>query len=645
MEHDQKKMWNELMDAWNNDYVSCHLYFAKLYTARFPNEAAGWIRGNINKSEGTVRTYHAFLETFFHEYSRPGNSYSLVDFETDPRIYVFLRQQLEECGNKSRLDELLVDSLIIFSLEATDPDKDIFMSREEISKKIEEMIKFSPKLIDPLIDKRLKELSTKPRRINHHTKINKYCLPFQTRLRLEEKNIDDIAMYGKFFDSVEKKLKNSLSSVGVNIEDVKTLLEKIINNLFKQQGLEFAEYVIQQGNGSAVEKSLPDIIYSAVDESSIKPEYSADVKSALVGVVRDIIYKGTLEEREYLRRLSKTYMLLFLLQCDPKVAKYFGVMANKTNIFVCNSLLVPALSEFDLEQSQRRHWNLLVNAKRAGIKLIVTKEIINELCGHIRKAIQRYDDIYKGLEAIYSDEMAIKYIDEILIRSYFYTLNRGKTHSFYDFIDNFVTVKSGHMDLEIIEWLKYNFGIEYIEESKLDVALDQDELRILTEELSKHKRSPQQARTDAKTVLNVCAMREIQNETGSAGIFGYQTWWLSKDTKTQISLDKCFGDKYTSSCYIRPDFLYNYISLAPDVDHTNKVFDSLFPSLAGVTISHHIPNEICTTVNQTIKEHAEKDPARIRAIIRVLTDRLKSDASLRDKNTLKHFLDEEFAKI
>jgi tetratricopeptide (TPR) repeat protein len=43
MEDERKKMWNDLMDVWDNVNVSCHLYFAKLYTDKFPNEAAGWI--------------------------------------------------------------------------------------------------------------------------------------------------------------------------------------------------------------------------------------------------------------------------------------------------------------------------------------------------------------------------------------------------------------------------------------------------------------------------------------------------------------------------------------------------------------------------------------------------------------------------
>jgi tetratricopeptide (TPR) repeat protein len=43
MKPEQKNLWNKLLDAMKNDNISCHHYFAKLYTSKFPDRGAGWM--------------------------------------------------------------------------------------------------------------------------------------------------------------------------------------------------------------------------------------------------------------------------------------------------------------------------------------------------------------------------------------------------------------------------------------------------------------------------------------------------------------------------------------------------------------------------------------------------------------------------
>lgn len=607
---------------------------------------ATWLRGNINKNEGTVRTYLTFIESHYHEFIEPGKSQIVADFAGDPRIFVFLRQQWEEYGHEVRLDDLLTDSLIIFSLEGTDPEKYIFMSRQEIFDKIGGLVAFSPKNMEARIDHRLAVLSTKPRRINHHRDIDKYCLPYSTRLKLEEQNLADRALYEKFVEVAQQRLSGHLSTQDVQVKDALRLLESTFNTIFKQQGLEFADFIIKAENSDAVEKSLADIIAEVVDSSSVIPQNRYKVKAALLSTIREIIYKGSDEEREYIRRLAHSYMMLFLIQCDPKICAYFAAMASRLSVFVCTSILVPALSEAPLSKEHRRHWNLLVAARTAGVELLINKVILGELVGHIRKAMHVYNEDYRGLEEIFSDEIAVRYVDEILLRSYFYSLANGQGWSFKEFIDKFVTPDAAPdvMEREMIEWLRHQFGIRYVDDKGLGVTMDPADLQKLASELDKHKGSKQQAKSDAQTILSIYSLREKNNETGDSGIFGYRTWWLSKDTTTQRAVAKCFGDRYPTSCYIRPDFLLNYISLAPSHADANRVFDRMFPTLMGVTLSHHIPDDISNIVHEAIKQHSTKGVARVRAILRTLSDKLKTDQKTVNRVELKHYLDEQFGK-
>jgi hypothetical protein len=82
-----------------------------------------WFKFHVNSSEQTINAYRIWLESNFHEYTHPGKSFELADLTGDPRLFVFLRQEVDTYGNKQRLDAILVDSLILFALEGTDPDR------------------------------------------------------------------------------------------------------------------------------------------------------------------------------------------------------------------------------------------------------------------------------------------------------------------------------------------------------------------------------------------------------------------------------------------------------------------------------------------------------------------------------------------
>ena len=607
---------------------------------------AAWLRGNVNKTEGAVRTYLTFIDSHVHEFTKPGTDVIVTDFARDPRIFVFLRQQLHHYGHHARLDELLTDSLALLALEGTDPERGLFMDRGEILAKVDKMVSFSHKNVEAQIGNRLEVLSTKPRRINYYRETKKYCLPYATRLELEEQTLADSAVYEKFLETAQDRIKRHLAEQSIHVKDVLALLEKTLNNIFKQQGLEFADFIIKAENRDAVERSLPDAISEVVDASSVIPVNRSRVKAALLSSIREMIYSGSPEELEYMRCLANSYMMLFLIQCDPQIGAYFATMASKLTVFVCTSLLVPALSEMPLPPEHRRHYNLLLNANAAGVTLLINGVILRELVGHIRKARNIYQDDYQGREAVFGTEEAVPYIREILLRSYFYSLTNGVKWSFDSFLDKFVSPNGSaeEMEEELISWLQATFGIKYRTTEDLGVTVAPEDLRKLAEELSHHKPSEQQARNDAQTILSVFALRDKNGEKGEAGVFGYRTWWLSKDFTTQRAVTKCFGTRYPTSCYIRPDFLLNYIALAPSSGQANQVFDKMFPTLMGVTLSRHVPQELSNLVHDEIKEHSDKGAARVGAVLRSLADRLKTDTTNHNRVGLKHFLDEEFRK-
>ncbi len=603
-----------------------------------------WFRSHVNDSTQTVYAYHTFIESHLHEFTQPGKSYEVADLEGDPRLFVFLRQLWDEYRDNVPLEQLLADALILFSLEGTDPQKGVLRSKTEMLERIAGHVRFDPNSLFPLVDQRLKSLSTKPRKINHHVKEDAYCLHYDMRIEIQDRNLRDAALYEEFVTSTESRLRGYLPE-GSDTNSAFKLIEASLHQIFRQQGLEFAAFVLHGDAAESIEKQLPDIVAQVVDESAFKAESRATVKSALLMAIRSIVYDGTPEQTEFLQRLSRTYMMLFLLQCDPKLATYFATMMARLKIYVCTSILIPALSEYFLDQRNQRYSNLLRGAIGAGAKVIVNETIIAELAAHFRMIKARFEDAYAEAEDVYSDEAAILYVPEIMIRAYFYSKLRGHVRTFPEFLEHFVSVRMANPEQELIDWLRAQFQITYASDASLQVQIDAAELDALVKTLAPHKSVQQKAKSDAALVLAIYALRAKGNEAATAGIFGFDTWWLSTDTTTEKAVRSTFKDKYKVSCYIRADFLYHFISLAPSRSAIDQTFSEIFPSLVGVSVSYHLPAEVVELAHEFVKEHAKKNPARLRSILRDLSDRMKSDPRQASRGSLEHYFDEERRKL
>lgn len=604
-----------------------------------------WFKTNVNYSNATERVYDSFLKSNYQEYSKPGKSYVLSNLDEDSRLFVFLRQQIEDNNDTKDLNNNLIDSLILYHLEPTNPEKEIVISKKSIIDFVKKFLKKDDASVDESVNERLEIIQkTKGKKIQYHKKLDGYCLPYETRKEITERNLQDLNLEQEFTEQTTKKIKDYLKDEKIIVHNVSELIKEIVRTIFYEQGLEFSNFLINKDSNNCIEKQLIDVVEKVVNASSIKGENKSKVKECLIYAIREIVYNGTIEQKRYLKSLSNTYMLMFLLQWDPKVAIYFQSLANKLTLFIGNSILIPAFSEYFLEDVNKRHWNLLRGARKAGVNLVVSDPIIDELVSHFEILRNSYYSHIQESEDFYlEDEYNLTAIPHIIIRAYFYAKKRGKINSFDKFINHFVTPDLKTAKVDFIQLLKEMFGIEYIPEEELDVKIDSEIQEKLTEELTHSKGGmSKKAEVDAKLILSVYALREKNKETKETSIFGYRTWWLSKDTTTFRIVKKVLTQKYHESCYIRPDFLYNYIALAPKEEEVKEVYDDLFPSLLGVNLSYHLPNDVAENVQKSINDHKELPNYRKQATLRRYTEKLKSDSNLRKKKNLDAFFEQEF---
>jgi hypothetical protein len=303
------------------------------------------------------------------------------------------------------------------------------------------------------------------------------------------------------------------------------------------------------------------------------------------------------------------------------------------------------MSEYFVSPENRRHWNLLKGAQAVGVKLLVNETILRELAAHFRRIANKYTEQVQSEEDFYiADELHIQYVDEILLRSYLYARARGRIDTFGDFLDNFVSPNLIHAEDELLEWLRSEFGMLFRSEGSLGIRIDSQEQKTLCDQLRTAKASEMQARNDTRLILTIFGLRDANNERDSGGILGYKTWWLSKDTTTFEAVRAVLGHKYSVSCYMRPDFLCNYISLAPTKPQVERTFHDMFPSMLGINISVNLPREVSDVIHKEIKQHRDKNPNRLRAILRELAERLKVDPDSRTRSYVQGFFKERSPK-
>lgn len=604
-----------------------------------------WFSSNRHSNQQTTNAYDHFVNTYLHEFTRPGINTAVADLNDDSRLYVFLQQQFENDDSGRELDDLLADTLILYSLEETDPSTENVMTEDEIIVKIQKYLKFDMKLISSKIEQRLQHLSRKPRKIQYHRKFNGYCLPYETRLEISNRNLEDAALVEVFTQQSMDIIRKYVKEQDINVKNISNLITDIFCHIYKRQGLEFSNFILHGDSQSVFEQNLNEIIESTVDKSTIILKNHQSVKTALFLSIREIVYNGSKEQMRFLKSLSNTYMLMFTLQWEPRITIYFRSLASKMEVFVDNSIIIPALSEYFLSESNRRHWNLLLGAHKAGIKLFINDSLLDELVAHFKMVQSKYINLYKSQDEYYSsNEDAILYIDDIMLRSYFYAKKRRLVSSFKSYLENFLDSSLQGSKSDLIIYLKTIFGIEHISNESLNINIDNKEAEALCGNLKLHKGNEQKAVNDAIMILTIYKLREKRNETANSGIFGYKTWWLSKDTSTYKAVQETFGDKYNVSCYLRADFVYNYIALSPSQEEVNEAYDVIFPTMLGVNLSYHMSREVSLAVQKKIAEYHSLPNVRVQQIIQRSIERLKSEPSINSQFQVFKIFEEELKR-
>jgi hypothetical protein len=326
-------------------------------------------------------------------------------------LCVFLGQEVDRRRGNTELLEAVTDSLILWALEGTDPDKGIFRKRPEILERIVTALPAANQFVRGVFDHRLETLTSKSnvtgREVRWHRDNDEFCLPYETRKLVEEENTQDEVLKASVSDVFSQRASSILKddNLAPLLPKAVSLCHRAVEISYEKQGLELVSFM--QGNTEVeFQSTISDHIDQALEELGVDgvdgDEWNL-LKVVALHVLRQAFYHSDEAERVYFSKLSRTYTLLFVLKNEPRIVEYFRRMSSDFVLYIGTDLLVRALSKYFLPADDRMTWNMFKILKAARSELILTEKTLEEVISHLRAADYEFRNHYEEMEKYIAD--------------------------------------------------------------------------------------------------------------------------------------------------------------------------------------------------------------------------------------------------
>lgn len=556
-------------------------------------------------------------------------------------VSAFLGQEVNRKVGTTKTLESVTDALILWALEGTDPTGRM-MTIEDIIAKVENVVPTAKRFFRGEIRIRLRKLVAKTdgeRQVNIYGKQGLYCLPFESRRQIEKHNLEEEALKAAVSSGLEQRISTNGGSGydGGLVTDLVNVLHKTLETVFEQQGFDVSNHFLAEQDPPRFEsRPILEIAENELNNIDLRGEKLADLMLLLRTILRDVFYRSSLDERMYLGRLSRTYMLLFTIRNTPEVINYFNTMSKTFQLYLGSDLIIRAISEYFLAPEDQITVNAIRIIKQAGSSVILSESMLEEVHSHIYASHLEYENYYHDIDSIVDLALASQ-SDRILIRAYYYakleSAGKDRPATWSQYLNNFLSVsklqgsKSAASLASLRSTLCHRFGLRY--ETKADGGVgileqDQKKLSKKIKEMRPAYKKDELAENDANLILRVDYLRKSQ-EDGSGNPFGYKTWYLTQDTISGAATSICFPRRRGTRYVMRPEFLINYIANNPSNAEVRDSMRNIFPSILGVRLGSRLKDDHLQKLLQVIKEATLVDAARAQALVGEHADALKSN--------------------
>ncbi len=597
-----------------------------------------YIALHVNGDSSTVHAFDEHLRPYTEYLRQVGTSTLIAPSKhvRSPAVYVFLSNEIQRRQGDQSLVDAVTDALALWALEGTDPDKGILRTEAEVLDRILAELPSVKSLVAPRLGRRLQTMSKKAypggRAVRMHQTDGAFCLPYETRERIQDENTADEALRLRVLKSLDERLRPAppagLGDVG--IRQAAEVALRTLQLTFEREGLEFAAFLTDAKPGEFA--TVTDGLRQALAELGHTGKHGQLVGDGAFAVLRGVLYGSSEDERQYLQRLSRTYALLFTLNNEPRLLEYFQDMTGDFRLYVGADQILRALSEHYLEAGDQPTRNTLLLASRQGAKLILTEPVLEEVVSHFRSADMEHHNHVEAIEHRLDYELASQ-APQIMLRVYLYArlnpdLDRRQPRNWPAFVQQFLSHKTLHrsqaMD-DMRQYLQATFGFAYESAADLENLVDLNQVDALAAQLAPAKNNNLTlARNDALMALAVYGRRHRRGETSRVTEFGWGTWWLTSETRI-LGLTRDLVRQHNGRYVMRPDFLLNFLTLAPSAQAARETNATIFPSMLGIRLSRRMDQAAFDGLMDKVAEAENLDDARRAVEMAKFMNTLKSN--------------------
>lgn len=592
---------------------------------------------------------HAIFEVVRQETVRVFGS------KASDKLLIFVKHLLEDTHSYD-IVESVVKTELLLSLRDTDPDLGKFRTYPEILEDVNTALPtWHAGKIDLHLKNILHKIESKPqdlREVRVHAKDGGFCLAYDMRKRLSEWEAADVLLSENFKKSFSKRLVGPLQPPRAELTPVLSELGvSCVAAIFRRQGLDLLQ-ILSKKRGHVATIDFKQIAGEVVRGSTIEAKHQPKVCLLLEQVIRDLIWRPTAAERNYLVAVARTYSLMFVSKADDQVASYLRATAQGTIFILGTDLVIKVLAETHLPNEFKRHTQLITSLKAAGVEICVTSTILEEADHHIRSTLIWYQEHVQPFLAAAKDgatKELVEYLEanspKILVRAFHYAKQDGKAGTLHDFLSAFVTVGSTSYEREIEDYLRGEYAIEHCGVPSSN-APELNKLIGLMESVLKTPRSRSRyerqkiAEMDAKTVHAVYELRKTKRPPRTAHIFRELVWWLTKEEKPE-KLQRQLREIYHEMPNMTPECALAVFAAVPHFGNIREAYDRVLASGLGLNLSHFVDERVCENLAISMEAVQELGAGKKEQLMGKLAETLRLGRLDQARERLVPFFDEK----
>lgn len=551
---------------------------------------------------------------------------------------LYLELQLADAGADRNLTKQTYEAVVLGVLADGGPERRL--TRNEIVTKVQTRLPGHELLrIKELVSGALRRLQMKVR-VTYQKATDSFALHAAERARLVNRAAELAAERLSLRSEIalivaarEKALDLSLQAA--DSDDFVDVIEEVVESLLEHQGTAFV---------SAIESGVPSV--SRVDlydlaKAAIYPKARA-LKEALrieEPVVQDLVELATDSAGElisrpgetmqaHLRRLADAYTLLAFIQQTPDVQKAVAQLFSRGTLVLDTTVILPMFVETARPIEEQRYTNLFRAARSAGLDLVVTHGVLNEIETHLERglACARRGDRWIGTRPFVYRQWTEFWPDR---------------QSYSSFVDRFMGRSNPQGDLQ--DFLNVHVGIKADDLGKKSRTFDVSVVGVVSEIFRENKQrftiaDPDGMGVDIRVLhdvemyLGVLAMRGDEEPS----VFGYEAWLVTTDGAAfrmqDLAADR--GVTFASSPAMHPNFLSNLLALGPSRTAMEPSVKRLLPVALDIEARGWGVPGLSAMAESIRSQHQAEPEWQIRRKLREAMERAKAGQGAFDDGTL-----------